>query len=40
MITSHQNKTHVYHRKDGNKLGRRKMELRVQRVLSKVVGEL
>jgi hypothetical protein len=26
--------------KDGNKLGRRKMELRVQRVLSKVVGEL
>lgn len=23
MITIHQNKTHVYYRKDGNKLGRR-----------------
>ncbi len=27
MITSHQNKTHVYYRKDGNKLGAKKFRL-------------
>ena len=27
MITSHQNKTHIYYRKDGNKLGAKKFRL-------------
>lgn len=27
MIISHQNKTHIYYRKDGNKLGAKKFRL-------------
>lgn len=32
MITSHQNKTHVYYRKDGNKIGARKFRRLMQDV--------
>lgn len=37
MITSHKNKTHVYYRKDGNKVGGRKIRLiqfRMEELLS------